>query len=49
MRKTTENDDLAKCRACEFYDREDERCTAFECNAFGFLEGCPPLPCESED
>ena len=42
-------DDDNKCKTCEFYDAEDDRCTAFECYGLGFLEGCPPLPCEKGD
>lgn len=30
---------------CEFYDPEEDRCTAFEC--YGLK--CSPLPCEIED
>lgn len=39
----------SKCDSCEFFDPDEENCRAFECNALGFLEGCPPLPCEKED
>lgn len=31
---------------CEFYDEEEDRCTAFECMGLGLMDGCPPLPCE---
>lgn len=31
-----------ECKTCEFYDKEDDYCKAFECNG---LE-CPKLPCE---
>ncbi len=48
MSRINEDADLAKCRACEFYDKEDDVCTAFECFNLGFLDGCPPLPCEVE-
>ena len=34
---------------CEFYDEEEDRCTAFECLALGLMDGCPPLPCEEQD
>ena len=34
--------DENECLGCEYYDAEDDRCTAFECNG---LE-CTPLPCE---
>lgn len=35
-----------ECGGCEYYDAEDDRCTAFKCLVLGFLDGCPPLPCE---
>lgn len=35
-------DDEMMCAECEYYDPEDDRCTAFECNGID----CPPLPCE---
>ena len=34
---------------CEFWDDEDGVCTAFECFGLGFLDGCPPLPCEESE
>lgn len=34
-----------ECEKCEYYDTEDDRCTAFECYGIG----CPPLPCEEEE
>lgn len=46
MKKIIDGDEV-DCAGCKFYDREDDRCTAFEC--FGVLEGCPPLPCESDN
>ena len=33
------------CEECEYYDRDEEVCGAFECNG---LE-CPELPCEKEE
>lgn len=33
---------MRECETCEFYDKEDDYCKAFECNG---LE-CPKLPCE---
>ena len=39
-------DEKNECLECEFFDTEDEICTAFECNALGLFDGCPPLPCE---
>ena len=43
-------DEENKCLTCESYDPEDDRCSAFECWGLGFMDGCPPLPCEqSED
>ncbi len=42
------DDEENKCKQCEFYDPEDDRCTAFECNGLGLFDGCPPLPCEVE-
>lgn len=35
-----------ECQECEFFDPEDDRCTAFECWGIGLIDGCPPLPCE---
>ena len=49
MSKVYEDEDLKRCRECEFYDSEDNRCTAFECWEMGFLDSCPPLPCEQDD
>lgn len=37
--------DVNECLECEFYDPEEDRCTAFEC--YG-LE-CAPLPCEMDN
>lgn len=31
------------CNECEYYDKEDNYCTAFECNGID----CPQLPCEA--
>ena len=39
-------DDVNQCLECEFYDAEEDRCSAFECGGLGLIEGCPPLPCE---
>lgn len=33
-----------ECRECEYWDKYNECCGAFECNG---LE-CPTLPCERE-
>lgn len=33
------------CKKCKYYDAEDDRCIAFECNDID----CPKLPCERED
>ena len=33
-----------ECAACEFFDHDDNYCTAFECNGIE----CPELPCEKE-
>ena len=35
----------SECDTCEFFDPDEERCRAFECNG---LE-CPSLPCEQEE
>ena len=34
-----------ECLTCDFYDIEEDRCVAFECNGID----CPKLPCEVED
>lgn len=34
-----------ECTGCEFYDPEEDRCMAFECNGID----CPELPCEKEN
>ena len=34
--------DDSECKSCEYYDSEDDRCIAFECNG----TDCPSLPCE---
>ena len=31
------------CKDCEFYDKEEDRCTAFECWGLGFMEGTPDV------
>ncbi len=31
-------------KGCKYYDAEDDRCLAFECNGID----CPKLPCEEE-
>lgn len=33
------------CMACEYYDSDDDRCTAFVCDGLD----CTLLPCEMED
>ena len=33
-----------ECLTCEYYDAEDDRCTAFVCDGLC----CPALPCEVE-
>ena len=33
------------CSVCDYYNSEDDVCTAFECNG---LE-CPKLPCEEDE
>lgn len=38
-------DNDVPCMACEYYDSDDDRCMAFECDGLD----CPPLPCEMED
>ena len=35
-----------ECKDCEFYDKEDDRCTAFVCSPF---ECDTKLPCEETD
>ena len=37
-----------ECIGCQFYDAEEDRCTAFECWGLGLFDGCPPLPCEDK-
>ena len=32
-----------ECQSCIYYDRADDRCTAFTCDIFNCDE---PLPCE---
>ena len=45
-----QEDDLKnECLDCKYFDDEDESCTAFECWGLGFLDGCPPLPCENKE
>lgn len=33
------------CESCEYYDKDEDRCGAFECNGLD----CPKLPCEQEN
>ena len=37
---------MNECDMCEYYDREDDRCTAFVCDG---LDCDTPLPCELRD
>lgn len=37
---------MMECKDCEFYDKEDDRCTAFVCSPF---ECDVKLPCEETD
>ena len=36
---------MMECKDCEFYDPDDDRCTAFVCDGLD----CPKLPCEQEE
>ena len=36
---------MKKCIECEYFDSEDEICTAFVCDGLD----CTPLPCEIEE
>ena len=33
-----------ECEDCEYYNKEEEVCGAFECNGLD----CPDLPCEDD-
>lgn len=33
------------CKNCEYYDKDEDRCGAFECNGID----CPDLPCERKE
>ena len=39
-------DEGKECIGCEWYDQEDDRCLAFECDG---LNCDKPLPCEEKE
>lgn len=45
IKEILDNDDGITCGGCEYYDVDDDRCSAFECNGID----CPKLPCEVDD